>query len=215
MGHIRSRIALAAIVLGAIALAPQTAAAQALSACAGQGIGYLRLVPAGSACRSGETPVNWNIQGPQGPAGPQGPQGVTGPQGPQGPQGPVGPQGPAGPQAVLAAAVLPDGTLQALTAPAGATLTVTRTGPGVYQLQVRGLGVACPLPTAIAFGAPTVMWLGNGSCGAGTLDIPLHAGNGVDTLFVLNVTSLGPAASTAAQQAAAARSRAVTMLGNP
>ena len=77
------------------------------------------------SCKSGDTPVSWNQEGPQGlqgpagpqgeqgaqgPAGPQGEQGIagpdghqgetglTGPEGPQGPQGFPGPQGPPGPQ---------------------------------------------------------------------------------------------------------------------
>lgn len=204
MGQIRSRVALAAAALAAAALAgaalvPQTAAAQEISACAGQGIGVLRLVAAGTACRSGETPVSWNVQGPQGPVGPA---------------GPAGPQGPTGTQAVLAAAVLPDGSVQALTAPTGATFTITRTGPGAYQFQVSGLGTACPLPTASAFSGPTVMWFGSGSCGSGTLDLSVHAGNGVDTTFLLHVIGLGPASATAAAaKAAVAPSRAVTLLG--
>jgi hypothetical protein len=45
-------------------------------------------------CKSGETSLQWGVQGPQGP---QGPQGAQGPQGPQGAQGPQGQQGPAGP----------------------------------------------------------------------------------------------------------------------
>ena len=42
----------------------------------------------GSACRSGERLVTWNIRGPAGPAGPPGPQGPDGAPGPQGPAGP-------------------------------------------------------------------------------------------------------------------------------
>lgn len=47
-------------------------------------------------CKSGETQLDFNQTGPQGPAGPQGPTGPAGPQGPEGPQGPAGPPGPAG-----------------------------------------------------------------------------------------------------------------------
>jgi len=58
--------------------------------------GHLRIVSSMKACRPSETPISWNILGPQGPAGPAGPQGIQGPAGPAGPQGPIGPQGPQG-----------------------------------------------------------------------------------------------------------------------
>ena len=81
---------------------------------------------------------------------------------------------------------------------------------GTYQIHVSGLGTSCPLLTAIPFNTPTPMWLGGGSCGGGTLDVPLHAGNNVDTSFVVMVAGLG-SANAARTQAAA--SRAVTVLG--
>jgi Collagen triple helix repeat (20 copies) len=61
--------------------------------------GDLRIVESHEECRRNETPVRWNVRGPQGPRGEIGPQGLPGPrgeQGPQGEQGPAGPQGPAG-----------------------------------------------------------------------------------------------------------------------
>ncbi|MET8945838.1 hypothetical protein ABZX30_20200 [Streptomyces sp. NPDC004542] len=70
--------------------------------------GHLRLVEAGSACRSDERSVTWAQAGPpgpagakgdtgaQGPAGPAGPQGDTGSKGDTGPRGETGPQGPVG-----------------------------------------------------------------------------------------------------------------------
>jgi hypothetical protein len=63
----------------------------------------VRVVNGPGLCRSSETPIEWNVTGPQGPAGPTGPAGPQGPQGPQGApgaagaQGPQGLQGPAGP----------------------------------------------------------------------------------------------------------------------
>jgi len=45
------------------------------------------------SCKPGETAIQWNQTGPQGP---QGPQGLRGPQGPQGLQGPQGVAGPPG-----------------------------------------------------------------------------------------------------------------------
>src|SRR5207237_955822 len=50
------------------------------------------------SCKPGETAIQWNQTGPQGPQGLQGPQGPQGLQGPQGPQGLQGPQGPVGPK---------------------------------------------------------------------------------------------------------------------
>jgi hypothetical protein len=47
-------------------------------------------------CRSGDTLISWNAQGPKGTTGPQGPKGTTGPPGPKGTKGTTGPQGPKG-----------------------------------------------------------------------------------------------------------------------
>ena len=52
--------------------------------------GALRKAASPNDCTQKETPISWNIVGPQGPQGIQGPQGVPGPQGPAGPQGPPG-----------------------------------------------------------------------------------------------------------------------------
>jgi hypothetical protein len=57
------------------------------------GAGTLRLVSAPESCKSNESPIDWNVVGPQGPPGPQG---ATGPQGPAGPRGEQGPQGERG-----------------------------------------------------------------------------------------------------------------------
>jgi hypothetical protein len=77
-----------------------------IQACQADRTGLLRVVTDASECRAAETPLSWNIQGPQGPTGSQGPTG------PQGPQGPTGPQGPAG--AFAFAHVFADGTLDIL-----------------------------------------------------------------------------------------------------
>jgi hypothetical protein len=58
--------------------------------------GQIRIVAANDACRSQETPLQWNTMGPQGPPGPKGDKGDPGPPGPGGPQGPPGPQGEEG-----------------------------------------------------------------------------------------------------------------------
>jgi hypothetical protein len=62
--------------------------------------GAMRIVSTTTACKTNETRISWNQQGPQGPAGPQGPQGpagATGATGPTGAQGLTGPQGLRGP----------------------------------------------------------------------------------------------------------------------
>lgn len=69
-----------------------------LYACAVKDSGTVRLVKAGTVCRTNEYAVQWSVTGPQGPQGPQGSQGPQGPQGPQGAQGVQGPEGPVGPQ---------------------------------------------------------------------------------------------------------------------
>lgn len=102
-----------ATVLGAVA--PAISASDVINACVGK-TGALRVISTGKSCDRKETPLSWNIQGPQGeqglagpagaigPAGHQGeqglagPAGATGPAGLQGEQGLAGPQGPVGPQ---------------------------------------------------------------------------------------------------------------------
>lgn len=100
------------VIVGAFVLSAWSeiafAADGALYACFPNDGGRVRIVSSLAECRSTETGVSWNVQGPSGPQGEQGPQGPvgpigptgatgeTGPQGPQGEQGPVGPQGPPG-----------------------------------------------------------------------------------------------------------------------
>jgi hypothetical protein len=58
--------------------------------------GQLRVVGASESCGPSETPIVWNMVGPQGLQGVQGPQGIQGLQGDVGPIGPIGPQGAQG-----------------------------------------------------------------------------------------------------------------------
>ena len=59
--------------------------------------GTLRVVDVESTtCKSNETALDWNAQGPAGATGPQGPQGAAGPTGATGPQGPTGATGASG-----------------------------------------------------------------------------------------------------------------------
>ncbi len=221
----RALLTVAAASCFAFGLVPAPAAAQdtgVINGCV-DAAGTLRVVGFGvRACRSNENAVSWNVQGPQGlqglpgPAGMTGPRGPVGPQGPQGAQGPVGPRGPAGPQTLLNAVVLGNGTVQISSLPAGTTLAVSRTLPGIYNIAVTGLGNACPMLTANALNVATFMWLDSGSCGAGTLNIPVRSGNNLDVNFMLTVVGIGPATATAAASTATApQSSAVTILGNP
>lgn len=183
----------------AATLAPAPAAAQTsgvLNACVGKTLGTLRATDASQGCRPGETLISWNQQGPQGP---QGPRGAT---------------GPAGPQFSLAAVVSGSGAIEALTAPPGASFTVTRVGPGVFNVEVTGLGTGCPLPTATAFNSPTPMYFGPGACGNGSLSIPVKSGNALNVAFSINVISQGQ--TTAAAAAPASRAVKATLpLGQP
>ncbi len=144
------------------------------------------------------------LPGPQGPPGPQGLTGAQGPQGPAGPQGPVGPRGPAGPQAVLNAVVNSDGSVLVSSVAAGASLTVTRTGPGDYRVEVAGLGNSCPIAVANAF-ANVLMFLNGGFCGGGTFTTTFETGDGQDHPFAMVVVGVGPVSADAAPALDAAR----------
>jgi hypothetical protein len=56
--------------------------------------GTIRIIEATATCKTQETALDWNIQGPPGPQGPQGIQGIQGEQGLQGVDGAQGPRGP-------------------------------------------------------------------------------------------------------------------------
>ena len=86
-----------------LALAGGAAVAQAagedgtIDGCYSKATGALRILESGS-CRSYETAVSWNAEGPEGPAGPVGPQGPAGADGEDGAPGPAGDDGATGPQ---------------------------------------------------------------------------------------------------------------------
>lgn len=75
-----------------------------ISACMSRA-GSLRVIDyqSGKRCRTNETLLTWNQQGPRGPAGTTGPQGPAGPKGDTGATGATGPEGSPGnaPSAVL------------------------------------------------------------------------------------------------------------------
>jgi hypothetical protein len=74
-----------------------------INACVNRHSGRVRVVAGPNACRRGEQPLAWNVQGPSGPPGPTGADGAPGPAGPpgaagaQGPPGATGARGPTGP----------------------------------------------------------------------------------------------------------------------
>lgn len=91
-----------AVALGVISGAGAATAAgdsALISACTNNETGAVRVTT--QACRSSESALSWNQQGPtgaKGEVGPTGATGATGPAGETGPQGPEGPQGVQGPQ---------------------------------------------------------------------------------------------------------------------
>src|SRR5579884_1579432 len=105
LGNHATRIGGMAVVLlalgGGVAYATQGMTRDATSviqACSNKTNGDLRIVTNNQTdCRTSETPVAWNVVGPQGPTGPQGPKGETGATGAQGPQGDKGDPGAPGP----------------------------------------------------------------------------------------------------------------------
>jgi hypothetical protein len=86
----------ALLVVAGVAYATIPDSSGAIHGCYARSGGSLRVIDATvTNCKSGETSLDWNVQGQQGSQGPSGP---VGPAGPQGPQGPIGSQGPAGAQ---------------------------------------------------------------------------------------------------------------------
>ena len=102
-----------------------------ITVCADKKTGVLHLKTRGR-CKSSQTRVTWNQQGPQGV---QGPQGTTGPQGPAGAQGAAGAQGPAG--VTVWANVAGNGAVVA-----GQGISVQRVSPGTYQITIEAAGCA-------------------------------------------------------------------------
>ena len=92
--------ALALALAGSAALAAHATAHRrhggVINACVQRHTGRVRVVAGPNACRRGEQPVAWNVQGPAGPPGPAGAPGADGAPGPAGPPGATGAQGPAG-----------------------------------------------------------------------------------------------------------------------
>jgi hypothetical protein len=88
----RRRVALLVAGIGAALVASAVAVAHGgdaskIHACVVKDTRYLRLVMPDDTCKSNETAIDWNIQGPQGLQGVQGVQGAQGPQGDPGTPG--------------------------------------------------------------------------------------------------------------------------------
>jgi len=99
-----------------------------------------------------------------------------------------------------------DGTFVVNDTPPEATLTVSRVGPGAYQVAIGGLGIGCPLPIANAF-FPTAMYLNGGGCGGGTLTTTVQTLDGADHPFGFVAVGRGaPAAASSTGTAPAAAS---------
>lgn len=92
--------ALALALAGGAALAAHATAHRrhggVINACVHRKTGRVRVVAGPNACRHGEQPLAWNVQGPAGPPGSPGAPGADGAPGPAGPPGATGAQGPAG-----------------------------------------------------------------------------------------------------------------------
>jgi hypothetical protein len=116
-------LVLAVGVGGGYALAASST--KTITVCADKKTGALHLKTRGR-CKSSQTRVTWNQQGPPGPQGAQGSQGA---------QGPVGAQGPAGSQGSSAvsvwATVADNGTVLA-----GRGLTVQHITGGTYEVTI-------------------------------------------------------------------------------
>lgn len=104
-----------------------------------EGTGLLKIVSGPGQCTRTQTPISWNVVGPQGPVGPPGPTGATGQTGAAGPVGPVGPVGPAG-QAGATGPAGPTG----ITGPAGPAGPTGITGPAGPQGPQGSPGLLLP-----------------------------------------------------------------------
>jgi hypothetical protein len=90
--------ALAMLALAGAAYAGLSAvtASEVITACTNESNGQIRLVDDAADCKSQETAISWNKEGPPGAPGTPGAQGPPGAQGLPGPIGPPGPPGGTG-----------------------------------------------------------------------------------------------------------------------
>lgn len=200
--------------------------------CYQKSTGKLRVIDTDQdqTCHPSEVSLSWSQTGPQGPQGATGPQGPAGPVGPAGPAGPVGPAGatgpvgatgrvgpagpagpagatgpagPAGPEFVAVVGVNGDGSLFAKSTSPGATVTITRTGPGTYSLSATGLGTGCPLPALTPVAGSTVLAYSGGGCGGGAVNTTVTTANGQDEDWSATLVGTDPPSSASAARAQA------------
>jgi hypothetical protein len=140
---------------------------KSITVCADKKTGILHLKTRGR-CKSSQTLVTWNQQGPTGPQGAQGAQGVAGA---QGSQGPAGAQGAAG--VSVWANVESNGT-----AFASQGLSVQRVSMGTYQVTITAPGCAS------GFNAPTVSVSDSGPSG-GSFPVAWYGSTGTNEQFMV------------------------------
>jgi hypothetical protein len=156
-----------------------------ITVCADKTTGVLHLKAHGR-CKSSQTRVTWNQQGPQGLQGVPGPQGSQGTQGVQGVQGAQGTQGPSG--VSVWADVGDDGSVIA-----GHGVAVQRMQAGTYQVTITdptcALGANAPVVT-VSDAAP-------GSVQGGLFPVAWYGVNGGNHQFMVftGVVSAGPPAA--------------------
>jgi len=147
-----------------------------ITVCADKKTGLLHLKARGR-CKSSQTRVSWNQQGPQGLQGPSGPQGSQGSQGVQGSQGPAG--------VSVWADVADNGMVVA-----GHGIAVQRIQAGTYQVTITdptcALGANAPV-VSVSDAAP-------GSVQGGLFPVAWYGVNGGNHQFLLftGVVSAGP-----------------------
>lgn len=83
------------LTVAGLAVAAIRSSSGTIHSCYSKRNGALRIVKAGTKCKSSERALAWNQRGPTGPRGPRGPRGATGPRG-VGATGATGPTGPTG-----------------------------------------------------------------------------------------------------------------------
>jgi hypothetical protein len=171
-------LVLAVGVGGGYALAASSS--KTITVCADKKTGVLHLKTRGR-CKSSQTRVTWNQQGPQGV---QGAQGAPGPQGPTGAQGAPGSEGPAA--VTVWANVESNGTVRA-----GPGLSIQHvTGSGAYQVTVTD--PVC----AVRTNAPTISVsdAAPGSVSGGVFPVAWYGGSGSNQQFTVftGVASTNP-----------------------
>jgi len=117
-----------------------------LYACVKSDDGQMRMVDAGTTCRTPERLVSWSVTGPQG---------VPGPHGSPGPQGVPGPAGPAGDSGAAAASVVGFLSAPGITGDSTATGHVGDVEITAFELSVTNSGTTT----------------GGGGAGAGKADL--------------------------------------------